>query len=171
GKATARAARTPTEQPVAAGGPLPKQTTSRERYVMALLTRYPEEIARADLAPTDLVDPDLRALYEQLQAGKRPDSDLPAQLAALAAALGANAPELDEQTDPGQVIEIVALRLRVDNVQRRLGEARVQLAHADGDVGGLDGEIARMGEELERLMKRRERRTVLHSELEREEDR
>jgi hypothetical protein len=56
-------------------------------------------------------------------------------------------------------------------VQRRLGEARVQLAHADGDVGGLDGEIARMGEELERLHKRRERRTVLHSELEREEDR
>jgi hypothetical protein len=138
---------------------------------MALLTRYPEEIARADLAPTDLADPLLRALYEQLQAGKRPDSDLPAQLAALAAALGANAPELDEQTDPGQVIEIAALRLRVDNVQRRLGEARVQLAHADGDVGGLDGEIARMGEELERLMKRRERRTVLHSELEREEDR
>jgi DNA primase len=171
GKGALRAPRTPTEQPVAARGPIPKQTTSRERYVMALLTRYPEEIARADLAPTDLVDPDLRALYEQLQAGKRPDSDLPAQLAALAAALGANAPELDEQTDPGQVIEIAALRLRVDNVQRRLGEARVQLAHADGDVGGLDGEIARMGEELERLMKRRERRTVLHSELEREEDR
>jgi DNA primase len=171
GKALPRAPRTPTDQPVAAPGPLPKQTTTRERYVMALLTRYPEEIARADLAPTDLVDPDLRALYEQLQAGKRPDSDLPAHLAALAAALGANAPELDEQTDPGQVIEIAALRLRVDNVQRRLGEARVQLAHADGDVGGLDGEIARMGEELERLHKRRERRTVLHSELEREEDR
>jgi DNA primase len=171
GKAAARAARTPTERPVAARGPLPKQTTSRERYVMALLTRYPEEIARADLAPTDLVDPDLRTLYEQLQAGKRPDSDLPAHLAALAAALGANAPELDEQTDPGQVIEIAALRLRETNVQRRLGEARVQLAHAEGDVGGLDGEIARMGEELERLMKRRERRTVLRSELEREEDR
>jgi DNA primase len=171
GKATPRASRTPSDQPVTVRGAFPKQTTSRERYVMALLTRYPEEIARADLAPTDLVDPDLRALYEQLQAGKRPDSDLPAHLAAFAAALGANAPELDEQTDPGQVIEIAALRLRVDNVQRRLGEARVQLAHADGDVGGLDGEIARMGEELERLMKRRERRTVLRSELEREEDR
>jgi DNA primase len=173
GKSTQRTARRPTKPPSSVGGAssTPKQITSRERYVMALLTRYPEEIARADLAPTDLVDPLLRDLYEQLQAGKRPDSDLPAQLAALAAALGANAPELDEQTDPGQVIEIAALRLRVDNVQRRLGEARVQLAHADGDVGGLDGEIARMGEELERLMKRRERRTVLHSELEREEDR
>lgn len=172
GKSTPRTTRTPTEpSPQRREPPKAKQTPSFERYVMALLTRYPEEIARADLAPTDLVDPDLRTLFEQLQAGKRPDSELPAQLAALAAALGANAPELDEQTDPGQVIEIAALRLRETNVQRRLGEARVQLAHAEGDVGGLDGEIARMGEELERLMKRRERRTVLRSELEREEDR
>jgi DNA primase len=172
GKSTPRTTRTPTEpSPQRREAPAAKQTPSFERYVMALLTRYPEEIARADLAPTDLVDPDLRTLFEQLQAGKRPDTDLPAQLAALAAALGANAPELDEQTDPGQVIEIAALRLRVDNVQRRLGEARIQLAHAEGDVGGLDGEIARLGEELERLMKRRERRTVLRSELEREEDR
>jgi DNA primase len=172
GKSTPRTTRTPTEpSPQRRETPTAKQTPSFERYVMALLTRYPEEIARADLAPTDLVDPDLRTLFEQLQAGKRPDTDLPAQLAALAAALGANAPELDEQTDPGQVIEIAALRLRVDNVQRRLGEARIQLAHAEGDVGGLDGEIARLGEELERLMKRRERRTVLRSELEREEDR
>jgi DNA primase len=172
GKGAPRVTRTPSELPsLARGEASAKQTPSFERYVMALLTRYPEEIARADLAPSDLVDPLLRALYEQLQAGKRPDSDLPAQLAALAAALGANAPELDEQTDPGQMIEIAALRLRERNVQRRLGEARVQLAQAEGDVGGLDGEIARMGEELERLMRRRERRTVLRSDLEREEDR
>jgi DNA primase len=173
GKIAQRGARTAAETPSATrpGTSIPKQTTSRERYVMALLIRYPEEIARADLAPTDLVDPLLRELYEQLQAGKRPDSDLPAHLAALAAALGANAPELDEQTDPGQVIEIAALHLRVENLRRRLGEARVQLARAEGDVGGLDGEIARMGEELDRLMKRGERRTVLHSQLEREEDR
>jgi DNA primase len=173
GKSTQRTARTPTEQPSAARGETatPKQTPSRERYVMALLTRYPEEIARADLAPTDLVDPHLRALYEQLQAGKRPDSDLPAHLAALAAALGANAPELDDQTDPGQVIEIAALHLRVENLRRGLQDTRVQLARAEGDVGGLDGEVARMGEELQRLMKRQERRTVLRGELEREEDR
>jgi DNA primase catalytic core len=173
GKRTQRTARAASEPASAAGGETAtaKQTPSRERYVMALLTRYPEEIARADLAPTDLVDPLLRALYEQLQAGKRPDSDLPAQLAALAAALGANAPELDDQTDPGQVIELAARNLQVENLRRRLGDARVQLARAEGDVGGLDGEIARMGEELDRLMKRRERRTVLHSELEREEDR
>ena len=173
GKSTQRTPRVPVEASAVTTRemPPPKQTTSRERYVMALLTRYPEEIARADLDPTDLVDPDLRALFEHLQAGKRPDSDLPARLAAVAAALGANAPELDEQTDPGQVIEIAGLRLRDDNVQRRLGEARAQLARAEGDVGGLDGEIARLGEELERLHKRRERRTVLHGELEREEDR
>ncbi|MGH2490455.1 MAG: DNA primase, partial [Candidatus Limnocylindria bacterium] len=102
GKGAQRTARTASEPSLARGEtPAPKQTASRERYVMALLTRYPEEIARADLDPTDLVDPDLRALFEHLQAGKRPDSDLPAQLAAVAAALGANAPELDEQTDPG----------------------------------------------------------------------
>ncbi len=172
GKGTQRAQRNAAEPIKASGdGPTPKQTPSRERYVMALLIRYPEEIARADLAPTDLVDPLLRALYEQLQAGKRPDSDLPAHLAALAAALGANAPELDEQTDPGQVIEIAARNLRVENLRRRLGDAREQLARAEGDVGGLDGEIARMVEDLDQLMKRRERRTVLHSELQREEDR
>ena len=173
GKGTQRPARIPSGPPsrTRAETATPKQTPSRERYVMALLTRYPEEIARADLAPTDLVDPDLRALFEHLQAGKRPESDLPAQMAALAAALGANAPELDEQTDPGLVIEIAARNLRVENLRRRLGEARVQLARSEGDVGGLDGEIARMGEELDQLMKRRERRTVLHSELEREEDR
>ena len=92
--------------------------------------------------------------------------------AALAAALGVNAPELDEQTDPGQVIEIAARNLRVENLRRRLGGAREQLARAEGDVGGLDGEIARMVEDLDQLMKRRERRTVLHSgELQREEDR
>jgi DNA primase len=173
GKGTKRTNRPPTELPLAARGetPLPKQTPSAERYVMALLTRYPEELPRVDLAPTDLVDPLLRELFEQLQAGKRPDSDLPAHLAAVTAALGANAPELDEQTDPGQVIEIAARKLQEQNLRRRMGEARAQLARATGDVGGLDGEIARMGEELQRLMKVRERRTVLHSELEREEDR
>src|SRR5206468_7195358 len=105
GKGTRRASRTPAAPAKAPGETsTPKQTPSRERYVMALLIRYPEEIARADLAPTDLVDPLLSALYEQLQAGKRPDSDLPAHLAALAAAPGGNAPELDEQTAPGRVI-------------------------------------------------------------------
>ncbi|MEK7862892.1 MAG: toprim domain-containing protein, partial [Chloroflexota bacterium] len=49
-----------------------KQTPLQERYVMALLTRFPEEIARVDLEPDDLADPDLRDLLTHLQAGKRP---------------------------------------------------------------------------------------------------
>src|SRR5712692_1605244 len=148
-----------------------KQTAVLERYVMALLMRFPEETARADLAPSDFADPDLRALFELLQAGKRPGSDLPAQQAAAVAALGASAPELGEDVDAGQAIEISALHLREQNLRHRLGEVRVKLARAEGDVGGLDGEVARLGEELDALMKRRERRTVLRSNLEREEDR
>ncbi len=148
-----------------------KQTAVLERYVMALLMRFPEETARADLAPSDFADPDLRALFELLQAGKRPGSDLPAQQAAAVAALGASAPELGEDVDAGQAIEISALHLREQNLRHRLGEVRVKLARAEGDVGGLDGEVARLGEELDALMKRRERRTVLRSDLEREEDR
>jgi hypothetical protein len=133
--------------------------------------RFPEDTARADLAPSDFADPDLRALFELLQAGKRPGSDLPAQQAATVAALGASAPELGEDVDAGQAIEISALHLREQNLRHRLGEVRVKLARAEGDVGGLDGEVARLGEELDALMKRRERRTVLRSDLEREEDR
>src|SRR5437879_3020983 len=38
-----------------------KQTRSLERYLMALVTRFPEEVARAELAPSDFEDPDLRA--------------------------------------------------------------------------------------------------------------
>jgi DNA primase len=148
-----------------------KQTAVLERYVMALLMRFPEDTARADLAPSDFADPDLRALFELLQAGKRPGSDLPAQQAATVAALGASAPELGEDVDAGQAIEISALHLREQNLRHRLGEVRVKLARAEGDVGGLDGEVARLGEELDALMKRRERRTVLRSDLEREEDR
>jgi len=175
GRSAPRPAEAPAPQPVAAGAGVSgatKQTPVLERYVMALLTQFPEEIARADLAPTDFASPDLRALYEQLQAGKRPTSDLSAQLAAVVAALGASAPELGEGVDPGQAIEIAALRLREQNLRRRFDELRAQLATADGgDVGGLDGEVTRLSEELDALMKRRERRTVLHSDMEREEDR
>ena len=147
-----------------------KQTAVQERYVMALLTRFPEEIARVDLDPDDLEDPDLRALLRHLQAGERPTSDLPAHLAATAAALGAVAPELGEEADPGQAIEIAAQRLRVQRLRDRLGETRAKLARAaDGDVGTLAVEVDRLARELVAAMGRVERRTVLHGETERKE--
>src|SRR5207249_10602407 len=105
-----------------------KQTATLERYLMALLTRFPEEAARAVLAPDDLADPDLRALFEHLSSGKHSTSDQPAHLAATAAALGASAPEHGDEFDAGQAIEIVALRVREQNLRRRFREAREKLA-------------------------------------------
>src|SRR5258708_9445084 len=65
-----------------------KQTPSHERYLMAQLTKFPEEAARLDLDPADLADPDHRAIFEQLRGGHS-TADLPAHLAATAGALGA----------------------------------------------------------------------------------
>ena len=141
-----------------------KQTGSPARYLMALLTRFPEEAARADLDPSDLNDPDLRALYEQLQAGKHPTSDLPAHLAAVVAALGASAPEFGDEVEPGQAIEIAALSLREWNLRRRLEDAGAKLRRGEGGDGSvLDGEIAHLADQLTELMRRRERHTVLHT--------
>src|SRR6267378_1927401 len=80
-----------------------KQTAPAERYLMALLIRFPEEAARTELASGDLDDPDHRAMLEWLKAGKHPTSDLPAHLAAKAAALGVIAPELEGEVDVAQV--------------------------------------------------------------------
>src|SRR5213593_2183133 len=141
-----------------------KQTGSPARYLMALLTRFPEEAARADLDLSDLDDPDLRALYEQLQAGKHPTSDLPAHLAAVIAALGASAPEFGAEVEPGQAIEIAALSVGEWNLRPRpeAGAARLR-RRAGGDGSVPDGEIAHLADQLTELMKRRERHTVLHT--------
>ena len=147
-----------------------KQTPLQERYVMALLTRFPEETARVDLVPDDLADPDLRALLTHLQAGDRSLSDLPAHLAAVAAALSASAQGPGEEVDPGQAIEIAAQRLRVQRLRDRLGDARAGLARAaDGDVGTLAVEVERLATLLAIAMARVERRTVLHGGIERKE--
>src|SRR5436309_3123522 len=141
-----------------------KQTAPAERYLMALLIRFPEEAARTELAPGDLDDPDHRAMLEYLKAGKHPTSDLPAHLAAKAAALGASAPELEGEEDVAQAVEIAALGLRERNVRRRMKNAQGQLARANGgDVGAVDGEVAQLANELAELMHRRERHTVLHA--------
>lgn len=148
-----------------------KQTPLQERYVMALLVRFPEEIARVDLEPGDLVDPDLRALLTHLQAGDRSPSDLPAHLAAVAAALGASAQGPGEEADPGQAIEIAAQRLRVQRLRDRLEQVRAEFARArDGETGTLAVEVERLATKLVTAMARVERRTVLHGVMERKEN-
>jgi DNA primase len=139
-----------------------KQTTSLERYLMAQLTKFPEEAARLDLDPADLVDPVNRAIFEQLRDGQS-TADLPAHLAATAATLGANAPEPGLGADPGREIEIVALRLREGNLRRRLEDVRATFARADGDVGGLDEELSRLAHDLEEVQRSLQRSTVLRS--------
>jgi DNA primase len=139
-----------------------KQTTSLERYLMAQLTKFPEEAARLDLDPADLADPVHRDIFEQLRGGQA-TADLPAHLAATAATLGANAPEPSSGADPGHEIEIVALRLREENLRRRFVDVRAALARADGDVGGLDEEVSRLARDLEEVQRSLQRSTVLRS--------
>ena len=151
-------------QPAAATETPAKQTGTAERYLMALLIRFPEEAARTDLAPGDLDDPDHRAMFNWLKAGKHSTSDLPAHLAAKAAALGATAPEPEGEVDAVQAIEIAALALRERNLRRRLKDAQGELARGNGGgVGAVDGEVAQLANELTELMRRRERHTVLHT--------
>ena len=144
----------------APAAPERKQTTSLERYLMAQLTKFPEEAARLDLDPADLVDPAHRAIFEQLRGGQ-PTADLPAHLAATAATLGAYAPEPGSGADPGHEIEIVALRLREENLRRQFDEVRASLARADGDVGALDEEVGRLAHDLEEVQRSLQRSTVL----------
>ena len=139
-----------------------KQTTSLERYLMAQLTKFPEEAARLDLDPDDLASPVHREIFEQLRGGQA-TADLPAHLAATAATLGAYAPEPGSGADPGREIEIVALRLREGNLRRRLDDVRATFARADGDVGGLDEEVSRLANDLEEVQRSLQRSTVLRS--------
>jgi len=139
-----------------------KQTTSLERYLMAQLIRFPDEAVRLDLDPADLADPVHREIFEQLRGGQS-TADLPAHLAATAATLGANAPEPGSGADPGHEIEIVALRLREENLRRRFVDVRAALARADGDVGGLDEEVSRLARDLEEVQRSLQRSTVLRS--------
>jgi DNA primase len=148
-----------TEPPPA---PERKQTTSLERYLMAQLTKFPEEAVRLDLDPADLADPVHRAIFEQLRGGQS-TADLPAHLAATAATLGANAPEPGSGADPGHEIEIVALRLREENLRRQFVDVRAALARADGDVGGLDEEVGRLARDLEEVQRSLQRSTVLRA--------
>jgi DNA primase len=152
--------------PAAPTGAVPsgngKQTTSLERYVMAQLVQYPEEAARLDLDPDELVDPDHRAILELLRSGERPGPRYPAHLAAVVAALGALTPTPVDEDNAARAIEMAVPRLREENLRRRIGEKRQARARGGGDAGALDEEIDQLTDELKRLMRMRERDTVLH---------
>ncbi|MEK7285434.1 MAG: toprim domain-containing protein, partial [Chloroflexota bacterium] len=149
-----------------------ERTPSIERYLMAQLVQFPEEAAHLDLDPDELVDPDHRAILELFRAGERPGPRFPDHLAAVVAALGAQAPAPVEEEHAARAIEMAVLKVREEHVRRQLGEKRSALARASasgGDVGGLAHEVARLGEELDHAMRAREPQTVLR-EIRNEED-
>jgi DNA primase len=131
-----------------------------ERYLMAQLARFPEEAARLDLDPMELVEPDHRAVLELLRAGERPGPRFPAHLAAVVAALGASAPPPADEGDVARAISMAVMRVREENLRRRMGEVKAALLRGSGDVGQLMDELTTLGDDLARLMRTRERDTV-----------
>jgi DNA primase len=140
------------------GAPTGARSAQREleRYVVAQLLQFPEEAARIELGPEDFTDPDHRAIFELLRAGERPGPRYPAPLAAVAAALGASAPQPADEDQAVRAIEQGSQRLRDRNLRRWIDEKRAARARGEGDIGGLDAEIDRLTDELTRLMHTRE---------------
>ncbi|MEK7860181.1 MAG: hypothetical protein AAB284_02365, partial [Chloroflexota bacterium] len=134
-----------------------------ERYLMAQLVQFPEEAARLDLDPDELVDPDHRAILAILRAGERPGPRYPAPLAAVVAALGASTPEPVDEDHAARAIEMLALRLRAENVRRRMGEVQAELLRGSGEVGALMDELTILRDQLAWLMRTQERDTVLRT--------
>jgi len=130
---------------------------------MAQLLQFPEEAARLDLDPDELADPDHRAIFAMLHAGERPGPRYPARLAAVVAALGASSPEPVDVDHAARAIEMLALRLRAENVRRRMGEVQAELLRGSGDVDGLMDELTTLRDELAWLMRTQERDTVLRT--------
>ncbi len=138
-----------------AGGDPGKQRAAPERYVVAQLLRFPDQVRRLELSPEDVSDPDLRSLFELIRSRERPDR-YPEPLAALRAEL------LTEVEEPASVDELVtaveqaALRVRERRVRRQLEEARGALARQPYDVGfatnlaDLVGDLARVTDALDR---------------------
>jgi DNA primase len=154
---------TPAEAAAPAAARARERNLATERYLMAQLLQFPEEAARLDLDPDELADPDHRAIFAMLRAGERPGPGLPARLAAVVAALGASTPEPVEVGHAARAVEMLALRLRAENVRRRLEEVRSELLRGSGDVGGLMDELTTLRDELAWLMRTQERDTVLRT--------
>jgi DNA primase len=134
-----------------------------ERYLMAQLLRFPEEAARLDLDPEELGDPDHRAIFELLRSGERPGPRYPARSAAVAAALSALPLEPVDEDHAARATAMLALRLRAENVRRRMGEVQAALLRGSGDVGGLMDRLTTLRDELAWLMRTQERDTVLRT--------
>lgn len=143
--------------------PSPERSGATERYLMAQLLQFPEEAARLDLDPEELADPDHRAIFQLLRAGERPGPGLPAQLAAVVAALGASTPQPVDVDHAARAVERLALRLRAENVRRRMSGVQAALLRGSGDVGGLMDELTTLSDELAWLMRQQERDTVLRT--------
>ena len=158
-------------QPAAPAAPAPppkEQGSVLERSVMAQLVQFPEEAARVDLVPDDLSDQDHRAIFEHLRA-KRPTTDFPAHLAAMVAALGATGAEPASEADAARKLEILALRLKEQNLRRLWDDGRGKLARTpEADAGPLRAEVERLGEEIVVNQRRQQQSTVLRSEMENE---
>lgn len=157
-------------RPAGDGQRPPSAQGDLERYLVAQLLQFPEEAARSELDPDDFTDPDHRAIFELLRAGERPGPSYPAQLAAVAAALGASTPQPVDEDQAVRGIEQVSQRLRDRNLRRWIGEKRAARARGDGDIGGLDAEIDRLTDELNSLMHQRDQGTAPEGPASEDED-
>jgi DNA primase len=157
-RAAQHAAEAPKERPPE---PARERMTVTERYLMAQLIQFPEEAARLDLDPEEFSDPDHRAIYELLRSGERSGPRYPAQLAAVTAALGASTPPPVDEDHAVRAIEQLALRLRAENVRRRMGDVQAALLRGSGDVGDLMDRLTTLRDELAWLMRTQEQDTVL----------
>jgi len=130
---------------------------------MAQLLQFPEEAAHLDLDPEELADPDHRAIFELIRAGERPGPRYPARLAALAAALGASTPQPVDEDHAARAVEMLALRLRAENVRRRMSGVQAELLRGSGEVGTLMDRLTVLRDDLAWLMREQERDTVLRT--------
>ena len=143
--------------------PARERNLNTERYLVAQLLQFPEEAARLDLDPDELADPDHRAIFDLLRAGERPGPRYPARLAAIAAALGASTPEPVNEDHAARAVEMLALRLRAENVRRRMSEVQAELLRGSGDTDVLMDELTTLRDRLAWLMRSAERDTVLRT--------
>jgi DNA primase len=155
-----RPAQGPTERPPDAAR---ERNAVTERYLVAQLIQFPEEAARLDLDPEELSDPDHRAIFELLRSGERPGPRYPARLAAVVAALGASSPQPVDEDHAARAIEMLALRLRAENVRRRMGEVQAALLRGSEDVDDLMDRLTTLRDELAWLMRTQEQDTVLRT--------